>query len=549
MSKPHQSLGYNKSFQFILLAGIFGLVVIGISQTIPPKPSSLSAPESDFSSVRAMLHVRQIGAKPHPTNSRESEKVREYLISQIKTLGLDPEIQSALIVNPKNKQTVQVQNVLVKIPGAKSGKALMLVAHYDSVPSGPGAADNGASVAAILETLRAIKAQPPLQNDLICLFTDSEEVGLLGAQAFVDQHPWEKQVGLALNFEYRGNSGAFMMFETSENNGLLIEGLATAVPFVMATSLMYEVYKHLSNDTDFTVFKLAGIPGMNFAAIEGHAAYHTQLDRPEYLNQGTLQHEGGIMMALVRHFGNQRLDDLKAENRMYFDFPGLGIIHYPMRWALPLFGALSILAITICISNYKAKSIRKIPTLIAMCSYLMLVFGLYIANSSIWTAIGVFHPEYETFAYYDNFKSYCYLLGFVVFNSAVVWVFYQRAKRWFKTMELNLGVAAIWFLLALFTLDNGLNFLFYWPLLAFLLTLVLVRLPSIKNKVELNALILLAGSAPGLLLFTPLIKNLFVGLTPSYMSIILIFLSLLLGLLFPLLAAINSNRRYRIRRR
>ena len=76
----------------------------------------------------------------------------------------------------------------------------MLVAHYDSVPDGPGAADNGASVAATLETLRVIKTQAPLQNDLICLFTDSEEVGLLGAQAFVDQHPWAKEVRIGAEF-------------------------------------------------------------------------------------------------------------------------------------------------------------------------------------------------------------------------------------------------------------------------------------------------------------------------------------------------------------
>jgi hypothetical protein len=525
----------------ILLFGLLALVSIGIYQTIPPKPKLLSTPESAFSSARAMSHVRRIGAKPHPTGSPENAEVREYLISQIKALGLTPEIQAAVVVNPKTQQAVQIYNVLVKIPGTKPKKALLLSAHYDSVTTGPGAADDGASVAAILETLRALRTQPALQNDLVCLFTDSEESGLLGAHAFVEQHPWVKQIGLALNFEYRGNSGAFMMFETSDGNGKLIAGLAASVEFVMSNSLMYEVYQRLPNDTDFSVFKRAGILGMNFAAIEGHKAYHIPLDRPEFLGQGTLQHEGDIMMALVKHFGNQPLGDLKAENRIYFDFPGLGIIHYPMRWTVPLCALLTILFTALCVINHKAKTIRIKQSLISIFFYLLLVFGMYWGNSGLWAAIRAFHPNYRDFAYDDTFISYCYLLGFIVLNSVVMCVVYLWATRWLKYAELNLGIAAIWLLLALLTVNNGANFLFTWPLYAFLVALGLIRLPFFKNHPAFNALIVLSGSAPGILIFTPLIKNLFVGLTPSNMAVNLLFLNLLLGLSVPMLDKISTK--------
>lgn len=527
----------------ILLFGLLVWVGIGVDQTIPPKPASLDTPESAFSSVRAMPHVRQIGSKPHPTGSHENAEVRQYLISQLILLGITPEIQSSVVVNPKNKKAVQIHNVLVKLPGSNPGKALLLSAHYDSVVTGPGAADDGASVAAILETLRTLKLQPALQNDLICLFTDSEESGLLGAHAFVEQHPWAKQIGMALNFEYRGNSGAFMMFETSDGNGKLIEGLAESVAFVMSNSLMYEVYKHLPNDTDFSVFKHAGIPGMNFAAIEGHKAYHTPLDRPEFLSQGTLQHEGDIMMALVKYFGSQPLGDLKAENRMYFDFPGLGIIHYPMSWTIPLCSLLATLFAALYVIHHKAKTIRIMQPLISVFSYILLVFGLHWVNGGLWAAIRSFHPDYPAFAYDDNFTSYCYLVGFIFLNSAIVYGFYLSATRWLKPTELILGVAAIWLVLAFYTLNSGANFLFTWPLFAFLVSFGLIRLSFFKTHPAFTALVLLIGSAPGLLIFTPLIKNLFVGLTPSCMAIILIFLNLLLGLLFPVLAAITTNKK------
>lgn len=526
----------------ILLISVLALIGIGIYHTYPPSPSPLSAPESTFSSARAMTHVRQIAAHPHPTGSLENENVRQYLLTQLKELGLEPEIQSSLVVNPKTKQVGRIHNVLARIQGVTPGKALLLAAHYDSVKTGPGAADDGASVAAILETLRALKTQTALRNDLICLFTDSEEMGLLGAEAFVQQHPWVKNTGMALNFEYRGNRGAFMMFETSEGNGKLIEGLATAVPFVMTNSLMYEVYKRLPNDTDFSVLKRAGIPGMNFAAIAGHNSYHTQLDRPELLDQGTVQHEGEIMLALVKHFGNQPLDNLTAENHIYFDFPGLGVIHYPMNWAVALCGLLVVLFAALCVAKYKAKLIRPIPLLTATLTYPVLIFVLYNLDCYLWYVIRLFHRDYKSFAYDDTFTSYCYLLGFIFLNIALSGGGYLVIKKWVTNTELFLGIAVCWLLMALFTYNNGANFLFYWPLLAMLFSLILATLPFIKNHPRFIPVILLLGSVPGLLIFTPLIKNLFIGLTPSYIGIILVFLGLLLGLLSPVMAEINSNK-------
>ena len=89
------------------------------------------------------------------------------------------------------------------LPGIANSKAVMLVAHYDSVPNGTGASDDGAGVVALLETVRAVKSTAPLKNDVIFLFTDGEETGLLGANAFISEHPWAKDVGLVLNFEAR----------------------------------------------------------------------------------------------------------------------------------------------------------------------------------------------------------------------------------------------------------------------------------------------------------------------------------------------------------
>src|SRR5690606_26753261 len=73
----------------------------------------------------------------------------------------------------------RVHNVSAVIEGTAPTGRIVLAAHYDSVPSGPGAADDGAGVAAILEAARALQAGGPPENDVVLLLTDGEERGLL----------------------------------------------------------------------------------------------------------------------------------------------------------------------------------------------------------------------------------------------------------------------------------------------------------------------------------------------------------------------------------
>src|SRR5205823_12140263 len=148
-------------------------------------------------------------------------RVRRYIIGELGALGISAEVQTAEVVPAQGAEgwpvpAARVQNIVARVPGTSNSRALMLAAHYDSVPTGPGASDDAAGVAALLETLRALKSSPPLKNDLVVVFSDAEELGLVGAHAFADEHPWMKDVGLVLNFEARGAGGPSLMFETSD---------------------------------------------------------------------------------------------------------------------------------------------------------------------------------------------------------------------------------------------------------------------------------------------------------------------------------------------
>ncbi len=187
--EPRNSHSLAGPITFALLILIAFLAIRSIE---PPTALDEHAPATEFSAARAMRDVREIAKKPHPLGSAENDRVREYLLGRLRDLGANPEVQTATVArhSPFGPDTwAVVNNVVAKIPGTQSTGAVMMVAHYDSVPSGPGAGDDAASVAAILEAIRALKAAPALRNDLVVLFTDGEELGLLGAKGFVETYP------------------------------------------------------------------------------------------------------------------------------------------------------------------------------------------------------------------------------------------------------------------------------------------------------------------------------------------------------------------------
>ena len=239
------------------------LVYVSIRSTYPSAPRSGAISDSAFSVKRAFNYLKEISKTPHATGSADNARVRSYIIAACKQYGFDVQIQHAMPISERH-QTIRVgniYNIIASKKGTQNTKAVVLMAHYDSEPTTQGAGDDGAAVAAILETARGLQHAAPLKNDLVLLFTDGEEIGLLGAQAFVKENPLVKEIGLVINFEGRGNSGPSNMFEVNDKNGWVVSEYAKAAPYPFANSLGYEVYKKLPNITDFTHFKNAGITG------------------------------------------------------------------------------------------------------------------------------------------------------------------------------------------------------------------------------------------------------------------------------------------------
>lgn len=191
---------------FILFV-VFGLATIALDR--PPSPLPEQAPLSVFSAERAVIHLSAIARAPHPINSPEHGAVRDYIVRTLRNFGLAPEVQRTTDVTERNDIAGALDNIVCRLKGSSQEKAVLLVAHYDSVTAGPGASDDGVAVSALLESARALKSLPQLKKDVIFLFTDGEEKGLLGAHAFVEEHPWAHDVGFVFNFDARGTERPF----------------------------------------------------------------------------------------------------------------------------------------------------------------------------------------------------------------------------------------------------------------------------------------------------------------------------------------------------
>ena len=532
------------AFLFLVLCSF-----IALYRLAPPAAGPADAPAAVFSSGRALKHLEAISRRPHAVGTSEHATVRDYLVQQLGALGLEPEVQKTLAA----RQTVggirvaTVENIMARLKGRGQGRAVLLVAHYDTVVSSPGAADDGSSVAALLETLRALKTGAPLNNDIIFLFTDAEEIGLLGAQAFTEQHPWVKDVGVVLNFESRGAAGPVTMFETSAGNGRLIREFAAAAPHPSASSLAYEVYRLLTNSTDMVVFKAAGLPGLNFANTDGFARYHASTDTLENLDEGTLQHKGTYALALARHFGDASADTQKDGNAVYFDLLGATLVRYPVKFVLPLTALVAILFVAVAVIGLRKGTLTVGGIVVGALALLLTLIVAAVTAGVIWWAIATVQRVAGRSLQDDLYRSNFYLLAFVALTVALCASLFNLFRKKIRLENLAVGAMLCWLLLLVLVsvvLPGG-SYLLLWPLLFGLVAMVPALRARDESTVTTGRLLLASVCVvPAVVLFVPTIYQIHVALGMRLIAVVALLVALTYGLLTPYFALMTSARKW-----
>ncbi|WP_320178433.1 M20/M25/M40 family metallo-hydrolase [Roseovarius pacificus] len=323
-----------------MAAALLGLVlfvtVFAWWMSLPPNPVPKDAPPTAFSAERAFAHVAAMAKVPHPVGSKANDDVAAYIVAQLEAMGVEFTYEKPIIQRGQHNIVEQAGAILARIPGTASTGALAIDAHFDSTPYGPGAADDLSGCAAMLETIRALKAGPPLQNDIVFCFADKEEHGGEGGPGTFIRHPWFESVRAVLGLETRGSSGPALMFETGPDNGFLIRQMAKAGVYPRATSIMFDIYDRMPFGSDFSRYKRKGLPGLNVAYIDDFCYYHTMLDNPAHLDLASLQHHGAYTLGLSKQLGSVDLSNPRGPDASYFNTLGSHMIVYPRSWGWPI---------------------------------------------------------------------------------------------------------------------------------------------------------------------------------------------------------------------
>ena len=468
-----------------------------------------------------MTHVSEIGQRPHPVGSADHARVRDYVAATLEGMRLTVERQTTTAIRRETSgaYAASIENLLVRVKGAASTGAVLLATHYDSVPAAPGAADAGSGVAALLEALRAITALPGLRNDLIILFTDAEELGLLGAEAFVREHPWAKDVRVVLNFEARGASGPALMFETGAGNGAVVREWASTAARPSGSSLTYEVYKRLPNDTDFSVFRRLGTAGLNFAFIGDWRVHHTPNDTPAKLDPRSLQHHGDTALGLAQRLGAMDLATIRERDAVYFSLPVFHVVvRYSTVWVRPL-AVLGVLVFAwVAVSAWRRLNTRIGGLVVALLVWMVLgglaaVWGYYFSRLLSWVHGRWLGPG-------NLVMSGPYAVALVMSIVTGGMFFYAVLRRVFAAQTLALSGMFLCVLVtavASWTVVPGGSYVLLWPSVGGLLAIPLLSSALDRRAMvgPMATIVVCALGMPSMLIVWPLVAMLFqsLGLT------------------------------------
>jgi hypothetical protein len=537
----------NRFAGIIIFVFVLGVAAFCAVHDDLPAPVNATAPFTQFSVERAFNSFSHFATAPHPIGSREHDFARNFLYMALVGFGLGPEVQKTTGVTPRYQAAGTIENIVCRRKGTSgAADAVAFVAHYDSVAAGPGAGDDGAGVVTLLEIARRLQMGPPLRNDVILLFTDGEEDGLLGASAFVAEHPWAKDVRVVVNFEARGNAGPSQMFETSAGNGRLVEMFAEAAPYPDASSLTYEIYQHMPNDTDMTVFKKAGDAGLNFAFIGHWEAYHTPLDSPVYLDRRTVQQQGDNAMRLLSWFGNVDLTRLEGSDAVYFSLPENFFVHYPESFIWPFTIAAGVLLFAVTFYAKGAWQTRLTGVILSI--FLHVVFLVVAMLVGLGFVLGARWLHLHVLPEGPMDQNVLYTLGLFTLLLAVLSALYHVARKKISAAGLLLGGTLVIFggLVLLAKWLPGGSYILLWPLVAALLAMFVATARSERGSI-FGVIILCLLSVPAIALFVPLLRGFYeaLGFTEIGAPLLAGTFGVLFLLLFPFLDPIlESFRRW-----
>lgn len=530
---------YASLLSALFLSGILCWIYFAM---MPRHVSTETVALSEFSTQRALEHVREITKQPHYVGSPNHAIVATHIEKELRQLGLETIIQEGTTLSDWGN-LVKSHNIMARLKGTTKDKALLLLSHYDSAPhsSSHGAADDASGVAVILEGIRAfLHNKTAHKNDIIVLFTDAEELGLNGAALFVTQSPWAKDIGVALNFEARGTAGpGYMLMEVNQGNSGMVDAFSDANPsYPVSNSLMYSIYKMLPNDTDLTVFREHGkIQGFNFAFIDDHFNYHTAQDDIGHLSIESMAHQGSYLIPLLAYFSNSDLSILDSgDDQVYFNSP-IGFFHYPFSWNFILL-AIAFLLFLFLVFVGMGKRIL-IPKemgkgFVLLCGALLIAGALSFFG---WRTLLAIYPQYTDILQGFTYNGHSYIAAFVLLSLGIAFYFYTGERTETQFGSYTVAPLLLWLLI-------NLGIAVFLPGAGFFIIPVFFSLFMFGFYVatqRVNPIVNAVFALPALFIFVPFIAMFPIGLGLKILAGSAVLTVLVFALLLPLFGSFGKK--------
>jgi len=518
------------------------LAWLALQPRLAPVPAGPAA--SGFSTTRALAHVRTLAVAPRPAGSAAGARARDYLAARIRTLGLEPDVQTDTVhatawdwMSHAQVTVATARNIVVRKPGSAhgaGGPAVLAMARYDSGTGTPGAADGAASAAALLEAMRVLQAGPPLDNDIVFVFTDADADGAMGARAFMEGHPWAKRVRVALRFDNAGNRGPLELIGAAHADGFAVDAWARGAPVPRGDSFMAALYERLPQSAGAGPLAGGGFPVLHFATMQGALGPGGIHDLPQRLSAASLQHEGDTMLALLRRFGNARLAAAASAPRgqVYFPLPLLGMVHYDAILAWPLALLACALGALCCRAALRTRTSGS-DIVDAMFSA---VFMAVLATFCAWLcreALPVLQARYPAAVFAGDHGAGWQRIAFLLLPAAVFIALQRRlqARLGVSTTALGVLLAADVALVACCVRAPGASHVLAWPLLA--AQAAWLALASERARAWTGARradVAVAGVLPALVLLLPAVHASLVFLSPAWLVLPSALVCLLAGM-------------------
>ncbi|OQA47483.1 MAG: Aminopeptidase YwaD precursor [Firmicutes bacterium ADurb.Bin300] len=532
----------------LIVAVIALFSLLSLSIFVLPKAKPATAGASEFSAERAIKHVEAIAKSVHPIGSPEQKAAGNYIIGTLSAMGLEPEIQKGRVENDEEgilglvPYSGDAENIYARLEGSgNTDQTVLMLAHYDSTLGGPGAADDASGCAVLLETARALLSGDTPENDIVFLFADGEEAGLLGSTLFAQDEELIEDISLVINIEAMGSRGPSVLFETSVGNSRLIQEFKKAAPDPVGYSFTSDAYKMVKNITDFTPFLDAGKCGLNFANVGGTETYHFPQDTPENLSRQTLQHQGNYALSLARHFGNITLNCTKSgSDAVYFTLIKGLMVLYPAERTFLLTVLVLLLfagAIVLGLSRQRLTPKGMVAGFLVSLLTFVAAAAIGIAAQILFSKIYLKLENIRTISDLVRMKRTIILDGRVWFavslllSFVLIYILQRLFSRKIKMYDLYAGNCVTWVILAVLSAFAfpGTGYIILWPMMLSLTGMLIELLPG--KKAGSNGLVVFTlSTAACILIYVPVGYLLFQALMMLGAGIPIALLSLPAGL-------------------